>query len=62
MEHKKHLEDLNAATLAKLEEYMKTKGEAGAEHHEKISTAKEKWQAAWNEFLETLLVLEKLEI
>ena len=25
MEHKKHFEDLNAATLAKLEEYMKTK-------------------------------------
>lgn len=62
MEHKKNFEELNAATLAKLEAYMKTKGETGGEHYEKINTAKEKWQAAWNEFLETLLVLEKLEI
>jgi hypothetical protein len=62
MEHTKHLEELNKETLAKLEEYMKTKGTGGTENDEKISTAKEKWQAAWNEFLETLLVLEKLEI
>lgn len=62
MEHKKHLEALNKEALEKLEEYIKTKGEAGIEHHEKINTAREKWQKAWNEFLETLLVLEKLEI
>jgi len=62
MEHTKRLEELNKEALEKLEAYMKTKGDAGAEHHEKISTAKDKWQAAWNEFLETLLVLEKLEI
>ncbi|MBP6023320.1 hypothetical protein [Ferruginibacter sp.] len=62
MEHKKHLEALNKEALEKLEEYIKTKGEAGSGHHEKINTAKEKWQQAWNEFLETLLVLEKLEI
>ncbi len=62
MEHKKHLEALNKEALEKLEEYIKTKGEAGTEHHVKINTATEKWQKAWNEFLETLLVLEKLEI
>lgn len=62
MEHKKQLEALNKEALEKLEDYIKTKGEAGAEHHEKINTAREKWQQAWNEFLETLLVLEKLEI
>jgi hypothetical protein len=62
MEHTKHLEELNKETLAKLEEYMKTKGTGSKENNEKISTAKEKWQASWNEFLETLLVLEKLEI
>ena len=62
MEHKKRLEELNKETLEKLDEYMKTKSDAVAEHQEKISTAKEKWQIAWNEFLETLLVLEKLEI
>ena len=56
------LEELNQAALDKLDEYVKSKGAAGDEHNEKISNAKEKWQAAWNEFLETLLVLEKLEI
>ncbi len=62
MGHTKRLEELNKEALEKLEEYMKAKGEAGTVHHEKIHTAKEKWQAAWNEFLETLVVLEKLEI
>ena len=62
MEHTKHWEELNKETLEKLDEYMKSKGAAADEHHEKISTAKDKWQAAWNEFLETLVVLEKLEI
>ena len=62
MEQKQRLEELNKETLQKLDEYMKTKGEAGAGHHEKIIAAKDKWQKAWNEFLETLLVLEKLEI
>ena len=62
MKHKEHLEALNKETLEKLDDYIKTKGDAAAEHHEKINTAKEKWQQAWNEFLETLLVLEKLEI
>lgn len=62
MEQKKQLEELNKATLDKLDEYVKSKGIAGDEHQEKISSAKEKWQTAWNEFLETLMVLEKLEI
>lgn len=62
MEQKQRLEELNKATLEKLDEYMKAKGEAGAEHHEKINNAKDKWQLAWNEFLETLLILEKIEI
>jgi len=62
MEHKKRLEELNKEALEKLDDYLKAKGEAGAAHHEKINMAKEKWQTSWNEFLETLLVLERLEI
>ena len=62
MEHTKRWEELNKEALEKLDEYMRSKGTAANEHHEKISTAKDKWQAAWNEFLETLVVLEKLEI
>ena len=62
MEHKKSLEDLNKEALEKLDGYVKSKGAAAEVHHEKIGAAKDKWQAAWNEFLETLVVLEKIEI
>lgn len=62
MEHTKELIALNSQALEKLDEYIKTKSEADPGHHEAVNTAKEKWQAAWNEFLETLTVLERLEI
>jgi hypothetical protein len=62
MEHTNRLKELNKEALEKLEEYMKAKSDAPDEHHQKIDAAKDKWQAAWNEFLETLLVLERLEI
>lgn len=62
MEQTKRWEELNKEALEKLDEYMKLKGNAANDHYEKISSAKDKWQAAWNEFLETLVVLEKLEI
>jgi ribosomal protein L11 methylase PrmA len=62
MEHKKQLVQINTTALEKLNEYLETKGDTAEEHKEKINTAKEKWQAAWNEFLETLVVLERLEI
>ncbi len=62
MEHKKQLVQINTSALEQLEEYLKTKEDTAPEHKEKIVAAKEKWQEAWNEFLETLLVLERLEI
>lgn len=62
MEHTKRLEELNKEVLAKLDEYIKARGEVTDEHNEKIGTAKDKWQSAWNEFLETLIVLQKVEI
>jgi hypothetical protein len=62
MEHTNRLQELNKEALEKLEEYIKTKGETTKEQQKKIGAAKDKWQAAWNEFLETLLVLERLEI
>jgi len=62
MEHKKRLEELNKETLDKLDEYVKSKGITADEHKDKIASAKDKWQTAWNEFLETLLVLERMEI
>jgi hypothetical protein len=62
MEHKKRLEELNQRSLEEFENYLQTKSEIKDEHHEKIKQAKDEWQVAWNKFLETLLVLERLEI
>jgi hypothetical protein len=62
MTQKNKLEELNKEALEKLEIYMKEKGTAGTEEHEKIHSAKEEWQLSWNKLMETLLVLEKLEI
>ncbi len=62
MENKQQLEGINQETLQKLEEYIKKSSPSTDENHQKIDEAKAKWQAAWNEFLETLLVLERIEI
>lgn len=62
MEHKEKLEDLHKASLEKVDEYLKSKPAIPQEHHEKINEAKKEWQAAWNNFLEVLLMLEQLEI
>lgn len=62
MDHKIKLEELNREALEKLEMYMKEKGNRGAEHDESVKTAKDEWQVAWNKLMETLLVLERLEI
>jgi hypothetical protein len=62
MDHKNKLEELNKEALEKLENYMKEKGSAGSDEHNKIHSAKDEWQVAWNKLMETLMVLEKLEI
>ena len=62
MEHKKRLEELNTESLKKLEEYLKTKEILLGDDHEKVNKAKEEWQVAWNKLMETLMVLERLEI
>ncbi len=62
MDHKTSLEELNKASLLKLEEYMKTKTSVKEEDHQKVHKAKEDWQYAWNQLMESLLVLERLEI
>lgn len=62
MEQKNKLAELNKEALENLENYMKEKGGAATEEHQKVHTAKEEWQLAWNKLMETILVLEKLEI
>lgn len=62
MEHKKKLEELHNESLLKLDEYVKSKGTLKEEHHEKVHTAKEEWQLAWNKMMEALMILERIEI
>ncbi len=62
MDHKNKLEELNKEALEKLEAYMKEKGSEEGTDHDKVHSAKDEWQLAWNKLMETLLVLEKLEI
>ena len=62
MDYREQLEKLNAASLQRLEEYLKSKGELKEDEHLKVVKAKEDWQLAWNKFMETLMVLERLEL
>ena len=58
----KKLANLHTQTLKGAEEIIGKIPAENKEHSEKIEQARRKWQAAWNEFMETLLVLERLEI
>lgn len=62
MEHKEHLEKLNAESLKKIEAYIRGKRDLKPEAHEKIRSAKEEWQLAWNKLMEAMLVFERIEI
>lgn len=62
MDHKIKLEELNREALEKLEAYMKERANNTEEDQEKLNVAKNDWQVAWNKLMETLLVLERLEI
>ena len=62
MDHKEKLTELHKASVEKLEEYLKTKGELKKDDHEKVHAAKDEWANAWNRMMETLLVFERLEI
>jgi len=62
MEHKKRLEELNKESLQKFEEYVNAKGPLKKEEHEKLHQARDEWQIAWSKLMETLMVLERLEI
>jgi hypothetical protein len=62
MEHKKELDELHKKSLGKIDEYLKTKKNLGAEHHEKLNEAKKKWQASYTGLMEVLEYLETIEI
>jgi hypothetical protein len=60
--HKNRLEELHHESIQEFEKYMDSKNPVNQEDHEKLTKAKEEWQAAWNKFLEALIVLERIEI
>lgn len=62
MDHKQKLEHLNTESLKQFEDYLKSKGQLKEDEHLKIVKAREDWQTAWNKFMETLMVLERLEL
>ena len=62
MEHKKELGELHKKSLDKIDEYLKTKKNLGAEHHEKLNEAKKKWQDSWTGLMDVLMYLETVEI
>ena len=62
MEHNKELEELHQKSIGKIDEYLSTKKNLSAEHHEMLKEAKKKWQASWAELRQFLMYLETLEI
>ena len=62
MDPKQKLDELNKETVKQFEEYLKSKGQLKDDEHLKVVKAREDWQTAWNKFMETLMVLERLEI
>jgi hypothetical protein len=62
MDHKEKMEELNKETLKQFEDYLKSKGQLKDDEHIKVVKAREDWQTAWNKFMETLMVLERLEL
>ncbi len=62
MDHKQKLDELNKESLRQFEEYLKSKGQLKEDEHLKVVKAREDWQSAWNKFMETVMVLERLEI
>jgi hypothetical protein len=62
MDHKQKLDELNKESLKQFEEYLKSKGQLKEDEHLKVVKAREDWQTAWNKFMETVMVLERLEI
>ena len=62
MDHKKKLEELNKESLRQFEEYLKSRGQLKDDEHIRVVKAHEEWQTAWSKFMETLIVLERLEL
>lgn len=61
-DHQKELKELHDKSIAKFNEYISSKKTLKKEAHKKLQQQRDKWQDAWNELMETLLTLERIEI
>jgi hypothetical protein len=61
-DHHKELKELQDKSIAKFNEYISSKKTLKKGTHEKLQQQRDKWQDAWNELMETLLTLERIEI
>ena len=59
--NREELEKAHQQSLQRYQEYLAKKTLA-KDDEEKITQAKGEWELAWNKLMETLLVLERLEI
>ena len=62
MDHKQKMEELNKEALKQFEDYLKSKGQLKEDEHIKVVKASQEWQTAWTKLMETLMVLERLEL
>jgi hypothetical protein len=62
MDHKEELDKLHQESLTKLDDYMAFKAVQERADHENIRQLKKEWEQSWNKLMETLLVIERLEI
>ncbi|MGC4101970.1 hypothetical protein [Ferruginibacter sp.] len=60
MGYKEELEEMHQRSLLKVEHFINKKAEE--EDHEKLHQLKKEWDVAWAKLMETLLVLERIEI
>lgn len=59
--NREELEKAHRQALQQYENFI-SKKQVAKEDTEKINHAKNEWEVAWNKLMETLLVLERLEI
>ena len=64
MTQQEEIEALHRQSLLKVDDLISRKKEISTlkDDHEKLDQLKSEWQLAWNKLMETLLVLERLEI
>jgi hypothetical protein len=61
-DHQKELKELHNKSIDKFNEYISSKKTLKKDDHKKLQLQRDKWQNAWNEMMETLLTLERIEI